>query len=130
VVADGSTQQSVQNFSYLWEFFFPTLFLFASLFPEERGFTRRGAGIPWLRFAPNFETLVYAPHAVHFAVALLLALAPPSFAFRAPESMPALAPLVGLASLMLQVFLAIHRSLFSLVNLGFGIAAIVLLINS
>ncbi len=130
VVASGSAQRSVQSFSYLWEFFFPTLFLFASLFPEERRFTRRGAGIPWLRFAPSFETLVYAPHAFHFVVALLLALAPPSFAIKPPDSMPALAPLVGLASLALQVFLAIHRSLFSLVNLGFGIAAIALLINS
>ena len=126
----GTAQQSVQNFSYLWEFFFPTLFLFASLFPEERGFTRRGAGIPWLRFAPNFETLVYAPHVVHFALALLLALAPPSFAPAVPDSMRALAPLAGLASLTVQVFLAIHRTLFSLVNLGFGIAAIALLINS
>jgi serine phosphatase RsbU (regulator of sigma subunit) len=129
--AADSAQRSVQNFSYLWEFFFPTLFLFASLFPEERGFTRRGAGIPWLRFAPNFETLVYAPHAVHFVLALLLALTPPSFfAFSGPDSMRALAPLAGLATLALQVFLAIHRSLFSLVNLGFGIAAITLLIGS
>ena len=129
-VAQSSGQSSVQNFSYLWEFFFPTLFLFASLFPEERGFTRRGAGMPWLRFAPNFATLVYAPHAVHFALALLVALAPPSFAFTVPDSMRAMAPLAGLASLALQVFLAIHRSMFSLVNLGFGIAAIVLLIGS
>ena len=128
--AAGQAQSSVQNFSYLWEFFFPTLFLFASLFPEERGFTRRGAGIAWLRFAPSFEALVYAPHAVHFVLALLLALAPPSFAFTVPQSMPALAPLADLASVGLKVFIAIHRSLFSLVNLGFGIAAIALLVGS
>lgn len=126
----GAAQRSVQNVSYLWEFFFPTLFLFASLFPVERGFTRRGAGIPWLRFAPHFETLVYAPHAVHLVIALLLALAPPSFAFTVPESLRALAPLAGLASLAVQIFLAIHHSLFSLVNLGFGIAAIALLVDS
>jgi sigma-B regulation protein RsbU (phosphoserine phosphatase) len=125
-----ATPRSVQSFSYLWEFFFPTLFLFASLFPEERRFTRRGAGIPWLRFAPSFQTLVYAPHVVHFVVALLLALAPPSFAFTVPDSMRGLAPLAGLASVAVQVFLAIHRYLFSLVNLGFGIAAIALLVDS
>src|SRR5258707_221791 len=28
----------LNNVSYLWEFFFPTLFLFACLFPEERPF--------------------------------------------------------------------------------------------
>src|SRR5215470_16243792 len=36
--AAGAAQRSVQNFAYLWEFFFPTMFLFASLFPEERSF--------------------------------------------------------------------------------------------
>ena len=128
--AAGSAQRSVENFSYLWEFFFPTLFLFASLFPEERGFTRRGAGIPWLRFAPNFETLVYAPHVVHVAIVLILTLAPPSFTFTLPNVLRPLTPLAGLASLALQVFLAIHRALFSIVNLGFGIAAIALLVGS
>ena len=128
--SDVSTQRSVQNAAYLWEFFFPTLFLFACLFPEERGFTRRGTGIPWMRFAPNFQTIVYAPHAAHFVLAVLLAFAPPTFAITVPDSMRAMAPLAGLASLMVQVFIAIHRSLFSLVNLGFGIAAIALLLDS
>ena len=130
VAVAGAAQRTDQNFSYLWEFFFPTLFLFASLFPEERRFTRRGADIPWLRFAPNFVTLVYAPHVFHLVVALLLALAPPSLVITVPDSMRALAPLASLASLALQVFIAIHRSFFSLVNLGFGIAAIALLIDS
>jgi sigma-B regulation protein RsbU (phosphoserine phosphatase) len=126
----GTSQGSVQNFAYLWEFFFPTLFLFASIFPEERVFTRRGAGIPWLRFGPNFESLVYAPHAFHFVVAFLLALAPPSPQITLPDALRALAPLAGLASLALGLFLAIHRALFSLVNLGFGIAAVALLADS
>jgi len=127
--AGASAQRSVQNFSYLWEFFFPTMFLFASLFPEERAFTRRGAGIPWLRWGPNFETLVYAPHVAHFALTLLLALAP-SPSFEMPASLRVLKPLTGLASAAVQVFLAIHRSMFSVVNLGFGIAAVALLVNS
>ncbi|MEK7329183.1 MAG: SpoIIE family protein phosphatase [Candidatus Eisenbacteria bacterium] len=126
----GTSQGSVQNFAYLWEFFFPTLFLFASIFPEERVFTRRGAGFPWLRFGPSFESLVYAPHAFHFIVAFLLALAPPSFEFTVPDALGALAPLAGLGSLALRLFLAMHSALFSLVNLGFGIAAVALLADS
>ena len=126
----ASDRGSVQNFAYLWEFFFPTLFLFASLFPEERAWTRRGAGVGWLRFSPPFAVLVYAPHAVHLVVTLLLTLATPAFAFKVPASMRALAPLADLATLAVQVFLAIHRALFSLVNLGFGIAAVTLLIDS
>jgi sigma-B regulation protein RsbU (phosphoserine phosphatase) len=130
VEAGGTNQGSVQNFAYLWEFFFPTLFLFASIFPEERMFTRRGAGIPWLRFGPSFGSLVYAPHAFHFVVAFLVVLAPPSLKLTMPDPLRALAPLAGLASLALGLFLAIHRALFSLVNLGFGIAAVALLADS
>jgi phosphoserine phosphatase RsbU/P len=128
--AAGTAQASAQNFAYLWEFFFPTLFLFASIFPEERFYARRGAGIPWLRFGPSFEVLVYTPHVFHFVVAFLLALAPPSLAFTLPEGLRGLAPLAGLASLALRLFLAIHRALFSIVNLGFGIAAVALLADS
>jgi sigma-B regulation protein RsbU (phosphoserine phosphatase) len=127
----AAARGSVENFSYLWEFFFPTMFVFASLVPEERGWTRRGAGLPLLRrFGPSFEILVYAPHAVHLIVTLLLTLAPPSLAIRVPESMRALAPIADLFTLTIQVFLAIHRAFFSLVNLGFGIAAVALLIDS
>src|SRR5687768_4281671 len=38
--AGRTTSEMIQNFSYVWEFFFPTLFLFASTFPEERRFTQ------------------------------------------------------------------------------------------
>src|SRR5262245_61836606 len=36
-----SPSSSVQHFAYLWEFFFPALFLFACIFPEEKRFLRR-----------------------------------------------------------------------------------------
>jgi len=122
-------QSSSQNFAYLWEFFFPTVFLFASIFPEERAYTRRGA-VPWLRFLPSFTVLVYAPHVFHFIVAILLALAPPSLQFPLPSALRVLAPMAGVVSFALGLFLAIHRALFSLVNLGFGAAAVALLWGS
>jgi serine phosphatase RsbU (regulator of sigma subunit) len=125
----AGSQASVQNFAYLWEFFFPTLFMFASIFPEERVFARRGLGIPWLRFAPGFAFLVYTPHAFHFIVAFLLAL-PTMPQVAVPAAFKTLAPLAGLASLAAGLFLAIHRAFFSLVNLGFGIAAVALLADS
>lgn len=129
-VTATTAQGSVQNFAYLWEFFFPTLFLFASIFPEERVFARRGLGLPWLKFGPGFGVLVYAPHVFHFIVAFLVALAPPSLQFTLPTSMRALAPLAQLASLSAGLFLAMHRAFFSLVNLGFGVAAVALLADS
>src|SRR5262245_31228974 len=36
----GAAPDLLQNMAYVWEFFFPTLFAFASVFPEERAFTR------------------------------------------------------------------------------------------
>jgi phosphoserine phosphatase RsbU/P len=126
-VAAASGERSVQNFAYLWEFFFPTLFLFASIFPQERAFTRPRDSAPWLRFAPSFETLVYAPHAFHVVLALLLPLVPSSFELTLPASLRVLAPVASVASFVVTLFLAIHRALFSLVNLGFGVAAIGLL---
>jgi phosphoserine phosphatase RsbU/P len=126
----GPGPEATQNFAYLWEFFFPTLFLFASIFPEERAFTRRGAGIPWLRFGPSFGTLVYAPHVFHFIVAFLVAMMPAALTISLPAALKPLTPVASLANLAVSLFLAIHRSLFSLVNLCFGIAAILLLGNS
>lgn len=128
--ARGMMPESTQNFAYLWEFFFPTLFLFASIFPEERVYTRRGAGIPWLRWGPSFGTLVYAPHVFHFIVAFLLALTAGALQITLPAGLKPLAPLLSIANLAVSFFLAIHRSLFSLVNLGFGVAAVLLLADS
>src|SRR5262245_5486028 len=122
--------EATQNFAYLWEFFFPTLFPFASIFPEERVFARRGGGIPWLKYGPSFGTLVYAPHVFHFIVAFLVAAMPGALQVSLPASLKGLAPVASLANLAVNLFLAIHRSLFSLVNLGFGVAAIALLGNS
>jgi serine phosphatase RsbU (regulator of sigma subunit) len=110
----------LQNFAYVWEFFFPTLFLFASIFPRERGFTRRFRSYP---------LVVYAPHAFHFLLLLGISL----FAgadFTSIRIPGLLSPVAQILNLFFQVFLAIHRALFSLVNLGYGTASAVLLLSS
>src|SRR5438093_12555960 len=38
-VSAAGAKGTVQHFAYVWEFFFPSLFLFACLFPQERRFT-------------------------------------------------------------------------------------------
>src|SRR5687768_11781704 len=60
--AAGAPSDTVQHFAYLWEFFFPSLFLFASLFPHERPFTRPRRRRAFLKALPPFEFLVYLPH--------------------------------------------------------------------
>lgn len=119
--------QTVQHYAYLWEFFFPALFLFASIFPTERPFARRVGARPWfLAWIPGFQMLVFLPHAVHFVLLFLLAVIPPIPAAR----LGVVAPLVNIGGLVLNLFLAVHQALFSLVNLVFGIGAIALLANS
>ena len=125
----AATAGLLENLSYVWEFFFPTLFLFASIFPEERGFARRrppAAGKPWL---PGFLTLVYLPHTFHFLLAMALSFGVPSFKIPEVGILRYASSLLGVAGVFLRLFLLVHRSLFSLVNLGFGLAAIGLLIN-
>jgi sigma-B regulation protein RsbU (phosphoserine phosphatase) len=128
--APGTAPEVLRNVSYLWEFFFPTLFLFASIFPEERPFVRRFVLFPGRWWTPGFGTLVFAPHAFHFALTVALAIWKPDFTVPDHGLLKYVAPLFGIASVVLHVFLLVHTTLFSLVNLGFGIATMILLFSS
>jgi serine phosphatase RsbU (regulator of sigma subunit) len=120
----------IESVSYVWEFFFPTLFLFASIFPVERAYTRR---IPFLAgrpFAPGFGTLVFAPHLFHFALMLVLLVWRPEVELPRVGALRYLGSIVGVAGVFVRMFLLVHQALFSLVNLGFGLATMALLFDS
>jgi hypothetical protein len=70
--AGRTASELLQNFSYLWEFFFPALFLFASIFPEERAYTRKSIALPRWMWMPGFTVLVFAPHVFHFVLMLVI----------------------------------------------------------
>ena len=130
-VAIGTQTHEVEHYAYLWEFFFPTLFLFASIFPQEHAFVRnwknrRGA----LRWIPSFLWLVYLPHAAHFVMLFFASGVSPALQVSKIGGLKLIAPLLSLVGLTLDLFLSVHQALFSLVNLVFGIAAIVLLTDS
>jgi sigma-B regulation protein RsbU (phosphoserine phosphatase) len=125
-----SPSSSVQHFAYLWEFFFPALFLFACIFPEEKRFLRRIDALRRRTWIPGFEMLVYAPHVFHFVVMLALAFLTPKLALPKLDLPPLVSSMAALFGLFTGLFLAIHQGLFSIVNLGFGIAAVVMLFNS
>ena len=132
-VAAAGTKGTVQHFAYLWEFFFPSLFLFACLFPQERRFTRRLRNRPlFLAWLPPFEVMVYLPHLVHFVLLFLLTIAGPWL--QAPRAvtgvLQVVSPLLSVGRLFLELFLSVHQSLFSLVNLVYGIGAVALLADS
>uniref|UniRef100_A0A832I116 PPM-type phosphatase domain-containing protein n=1 Tax=Eiseniibacteriota bacterium TaxID=2212470 RepID=A0A832I116_UNCEI len=131
-VAPGAaaTTGVLENLSYVWEFFFPALFLFASLFPEERPFVRaiRLPGNP--SWSPGFGALLFAPHVFHFALMLLLLVWKPGFSVPEVGPLKYAAPVVNIAGVFVGLFLLVHQSLFSLVNLGFGLATMALLFDS
>src|SRR5258706_960836 len=124
--ANATAPDLLQNMSYLWEFFFPALFLFASIFPEEREFARRKLA-PWL---PGFAALVFAPHVFHFALVLLLSLWRPALTVNSQGYLRYFGSLLGVMRVFTGLFVWAHQALFSLVNLSFGIASMVLLFDS
>ena len=128
--AAGTAPELLSSVSYLWEFFFPSLFLFACIFPEERPFTQRFALFPGRWWSPSFGTLVFTPHAFHFVLTLVGSLWNTELSLPSTGLLKYVAPLIGVVAVFLRLFLTVHRSLFSLVNLGFGAATMVLLYDS
>ncbi len=128
VPAQSGTPGIEQNVSYLWQLFFPTAFLLASIFPHERAFTR-GLTLPNGWRSPNFLLLVYAPHVFHFGLVFVMSLWPQSSAGDLPG--PALVrSALELGTVIVRLFLSVHEALFSLVDLGFGAGAVLLLLDS
>ena len=96
----------------------------------ERAFTQR-ISLPLTRWlTPGFGTLVYAPHVFHFSLMLLLLVWKPDVDVPRVGVLAYLAPAMGLVGVIIRLFLIVHQALFSLVNLGFGLGAILLLFDS
>ncbi len=102
----------VRDFGYLWEFYFPTLLLFAMSYPTPwRGFARRGAVI----FA------LFLPHVAH--AILLAANAALGDTFGIPtESRQSVAWAVPRAIVPLAY--GLHQQLFAWVNLIYAVSAV------
>jgi serine phosphatase RsbU (regulator of sigma subunit) len=128
--ASRAASEMLQNFSYLWEFFFPTLFLFASTFPEERRFTRFRLALPRGIWVPGFTALVFAPHVFHFVLMIVITAWKPEVVLPKLGVLRYLTPLMDVAGVFSNLFLFVHQALFSLVNLGFGLATMALLFDS
>ena len=130
--AAAPTDATVSTSPTSWEFFFPSMFLFACLFPQERRFTRMLSKPPrLLRWLPPFDLLVYLPHLFHFVLLFVLSFVGPWLDSRtSPRARSPSLPLLNLGRLFLVLFFSVHQALFSLVNLVYGIGAVALLANS
>jgi serine phosphatase RsbU (regulator of sigma subunit) len=120
----------LQSMAYVWELFFPTMFLFASTFPEERRFTRIPPLFGGRFWTPGFTFIVFTPHVFHFALMVLLTVGLPRLALPTDGPLQVFQPISQVVRVFGGLFLVFHQTLFSLVNLGFGIATIALLTDS
>ncbi len=122
----------VENFEYLWEFYFPAVLLFSLSFPKEKWLIRR---LPLMGF------LLFGPYIVHLAMMIF-----GDSILNAISSLYKGDPLKGdlsigsgdfslsgvnkvLSALILGLVQA-HRDLFSLVNIVYSAVAITILASS
>ncbi|MCB9513155.1 MAG: PP2C family protein-serine/threonine phosphatase [Candidatus Krumholzibacteriia bacterium] len=112
----------LDRFSYTWEFFFPTLLLFALVFPRRRAILDRFRALP---------VLLYLPHVVHLLLILSVRRVSPSRLFDTVEDTAGL--LGGRLSALDTVWglgVSLHALLFPGVNLLMGLTALILLARS
>jgi len=112
----------VRSFAYLWEFFFPTLLLFAALYP---------ATAPLLVRAPQLWFLIFIPHATHLVIVLLESALGPNFGLHAVRNGGSyFASVIDLVRVTLTLLYRTHKALFSFVNLAYVAASLALFARS
>jgi sigma-B regulation protein RsbU (phosphoserine phosphatase) len=116
----------IGGFGYLWELFFPSLLLFALVFPQESSVLTRFPRLPWV---------LYAPHLFHLAFLIALGLlGTPAWDYDV-RSLPGGQTIFGtVAAVLLRLFglvfeglTRLHLRFFSLINLVYAASAIVVL---
>jgi len=120
----------VGSFDYAWEFFFPSLVLFALVYP------RRHRAWAWLR---KYVWVLFLPHLFHLVFLIFLVhRVDPVRMFRGlgdiPVSINAASALLdriaGSLSTLLGLMFKAHVKLFALVNIAFAVFAVILLVNA
>ncbi len=122
----------VQNFEYLWEFYFPSLLLFALSFPRENRLLNR---------FPVIGVVVFLPYIFHLA-AMVFGDRMLEQLVRLPSVLPGDRGLVdavreidftrfdAVAAILVRILKRVHRNLFALVNIAYALVALDLLWRS
>jgi serine phosphatase RsbU (regulator of sigma subunit) len=120
----------VGSFDYVWEFFFPSLVLFALVYP------RRHRAWPWIR---KFVWMLFLPHVFHLILLIfLIHRVNPGRMFRALSDLPVsiraasafFERISGALNVFMDLLFKAHVQLFSLVNIAYGGFSIILLVNA
>jgi serine phosphatase RsbU (regulator of sigma subunit) len=118
------------SFAYVWEFFFPSLVLFALVFPRRHR--------AW-HFMRRFVWMLFLPHVFHLVLLIfLIGRVSPARMFRGiagiPVSVGAASAFFQQIARMLSVFMDLlfraHVQLFSLVNVAYAGFSLLILVNA
>ncbi len=114
-----ATTDAVRYFSYLWEFFFPSLLLFVLVFPREPR---------WYRRIPFFEVLVFSPYIFHLLLTFAARMSNETFWIADVASRSGWAsPVFATIRVALGLLYEAHQVLFSLVNLTYVVVTLLVL---
>jgi sigma-B regulation protein RsbU (phosphoserine phosphatase) len=117
------------SFAYIWELFFPSLLLFALVFPREWPVLKRFPRLPWL---------LYAPHLFHLAFLVFLGMIGERDWDLPLRSLPGGESVIGtiatlalrVVGLLFELLTRLHVRFFSFINLVYVASAIALLAMS
>ncbi|MCX5753361.1 MAG: SpoIIE family protein phosphatase, partial [Candidatus Krumholzibacteria bacterium] len=120
----------VASFDYVWEFFFPSLVLFALVYP------RRHRAWPWVR---KIAWMLFLPHLFHLILVIfLMHRVNPSRMFQGlgqlAVSLPAVNAFLKRMAEFLDVFISLllkaHVQLFSIVDVAYAAFSMILLVGA
>lgn len=128
---EGSVVYSsmVENFEYLWEFYFPSLLLFSLTFPRENRFIRRFGFLGFLLFVPHIVhlfTIILVDNSSDFFSSIYKSLSDRTD-LAGERGKLAFAGIGNIASVFIMLLIRAHRQLFSLVNIVYAGLAITFL---
>jgi sigma-B regulation protein RsbU (phosphoserine phosphatase) len=119
----------VENFEYLWEFYFPSVLLFSLSFPKEKWIIRKLPLVGFLLFAPyiaHLAMMIFGDN-IQNAIFSLYKGDPLKGDLPIGSGDFSLSGLNKLLSAVIKGLVKVHRGLFSLVNIVYFMLAIVIL---
>jgi serine phosphatase RsbU (regulator of sigma subunit) len=119
----------VQNFEYLWEFYFPSLLLFALNFPRENRLIQRIPVIGFLIFFPyifHLAVMMFGDRMLEF-VTHLYRVFPSDREVSVGSREVAVRGVDNVVTALVKILEKVHRNLFSVVNIIYSFVAIFLL---
>lgn len=119
----------VENFEYLWEFYFPSLMLFALSFPRENAFVRKVPIAGFLLFFPyifHLVVMMFGDRMLDFVSHLYRAF-PVDRELSVGSRDMGVGGVDNLMTALVRILQDVHRNLFSVVNIIYSFVAVYLL---